>query len=634
MAKFIKLWILVSVACVAMGWTLSALHELTTVGYGISFMLFGVGFGIWVRLRGHPAGWWRSGRDWKPRWRRRFSRLLPRVYAVAAIVVLAGGALFAPRNYDALTYRIPRILHWWTSSGWHWIETPIDRMNLSGAGFEWLMMPLFAFSHSDRFFFLINVAAYLLMPSLVFGVFAGLGVPRRAAWYWMWLMPMGLCYIMQGGSIGNDSFAVTYTLAAIWFGLRAAHSGRVSDLWLAILAGALLTGVKGSNLPLPLAVGWAILPALKLIRVRPFSSLTVLLLAVFVSYAPTAWLNENYTGHWTGDPHNIGKLQVQKPLAGIVGNSLQLAVQSLEPPFLPMAGSAQVWVLQRLPSGLRAFMLEGFPRFDLGFRELPQEEASGLGLGVTVIVLLALWGTLTAWRSYPMARWPSAARRGLTIGLLAWLSLLAFMVKLGSESTGRLLAAYYPLLLLPILVHPSQGDWVRSRWRCVLAACVGITATAVLVLSPARPLWPAEWVLGWIADKLPKSDLIVRGQRVYEVYRHRNDIFADFRKQIPDDVTAIGVIGTGDVMESSLWQPFGRRKVVDLLDLPRNKPPGLEWVVVKNGVVADNPQSFEEWGRNTGGRLVASEMITSKVHVGPELWSLLRFTGAASPTIP
>jgi len=559
----------------------------------------------------------------------RFGRLLPMVYAAAVIVVILGGALYAPRNYDALTYRVPRILHWWTASSWHWIQTPNDRMNLSGTGFEWMMMPLFAVSHSDRLFFLINVAAYLLMPGLVFGVFACLGVPRRAAWYWMWLLPMGLCYLMQAGSIGNDSVAVTYMLGAIWFGLRAAKNGQVSDLWLAILSGALLTGVKGSNLPLPLAVGWAIWPALKLVRLRPASSLFVFLLALMVSYAPTAWFNELYTGHWTGDPYNASGLQVQKPLAGIVGNSLQLAAQSLEPPFLPMAAPAQAWVWKHLPGGLRSFIEQGFPRFDLGFRELPQEEASGLGLGVSLIAILSFLGVLAAWRSKPLSAWRPEARNGLAIGLLAWLSLLVFMVKLGSESTGRLLAAYYPLLLLPILVHPSQATWVRPRWRHVLAAWVGATALVVLALSPARPLWPAQMVLGWFSKNLPGNQLIVRAQRVYDVYGRRNDAFAGLRTQIPDAVSTIGVIEDMDDLECSLWRPYGRRNVVDLVGLERNKTPGLEWVVVKDRIVTNNFRSFEQWTRLTGGSPISSLMITSKVQAGPEKWSLIRFTAPA-----
>ena len=629
MVIFIKLWILVSAACVAAGWILSAAHELNTLGYATFFAMAGLGFAIWVRHRGGLAGWKWNTRDLARRWRRRFGRLLPMIYALTVIVVILGGALYPPRNYDALTYRVPRILHWWTASSWHWIPTPNDRMNLSGTGFEWLMLPIFAASHNDHLFFLINVAAFLLMPGLVYGVLAGLGVPRRAAWYWMWLLPMGLCYLMQAGSIGNDSFAVTYTLAAIWFGLRAAGTGRVSDLWMAMLAGALLTGVKGSNLPLPLAVGWAIWPALKLARLRPLGSLLVLLLALLVSYLPTALFNEMYTGHWTGDPNNVDRLQAKTPLGGIIGNSLQLAAQSLEPPFFPMAIPAQAWVWRHLPEGLRSYLELSFPRFDLGFRELPQEEASGLGLGVTIIAFLSLFGSLAACRSKPLASWPAAARRGLTIGLLAWLSLLAYMIKLGSESTGRLVAAYYPLLLLPFLVHPSQAMWVRARWRHVLAACVGAVALLVLVLSPARPLWPAEWFLGQLSDKLPHNEFIARAHKVYEVYGHRNDAFAELRSQIPDSVSTIGVIGAGDDMESSLWRPFGRRTVVDLMELGRDKPPQIEWVVVKNEVVADKFKSFEDWSRRTGGTLVFSEMITSRVHSGPERWSLLRFTGTA-----
>ena len=143
MTILIILWILASVACVASGWILSGLHQLNTLGYAVFFAAVCLGFGLWARRRGLP-GWRWPRRGWTCRWRRRFGRMLPRIYALAAIFVILGGTLYAPRNYDALTYRIPRILHWWSAAAWHWIQTPNDRMNFSGAGFEWMMMPLFA----------------------------------------------------------------------------------------------------------------------------------------------------------------------------------------------------------------------------------------------------------------------------------------------------------------------------------------------------------------------------------------------------------------------------------------------------------------------------------------------------------
>ena len=148
-------------------------------------------------------------------------------------------------------------------------------MNLSGTAFEWLMMPVFMVTHSDRFFFLINIVSYLLLPSLVFLVFVATGFPRRVAWFWMWLLPAALCYAMQAGSISNDTIAVIYFLSAIYFALQARRTCDVRNLWLAFLAAGLLTGVKASNLPLLLPVAWAFWPALGLMERRLASSVAV-----------------------------------------------------------------------------------------------------------------------------------------------------------------------------------------------------------------------------------------------------------------------------------------------------------------------------------------------------------------------
>jgi hypothetical protein len=48
-------------------------------------------------------------------------------------------------------------------------------------------------------------------------------------------------------------------------------------------------------------------------------------------------------------------------------------------------------------------------------------------------------------------------------------------------------------------------------------------------------------------------------------------------------------------------------------------------VVVKDDLVGETPKSFDEWLRKMGGAVVADEMITSKVSVGPEKWSVVRF---------
>ena len=140
---------------------------------------------------------------------------------------------------------------------WHWIHTPVVRMNYSGCAFEWLTTPLVLFTKSDRALFLINFVPCLFLPGLVFSVFTRLGVNARVAWHWMWLLPASYNLLLQAGSIDNDAFGAVFALAAIDFGCRAWASQRVQDLWLSILAMALVTGTKPVSLPLLLP--WLIL---------------------------------------------------------------------------------------------------------------------------------------------------------------------------------------------------------------------------------------------------------------------------------------------------------------------------------------------------------------------------------------
>jgi hypothetical protein len=624
MIKFIKLWILASAACVAAGWILSALHELNLGGYAVFFFVF---------VAGLAAVWWRregcAGTKWG-RWNwHRFQRPLPLLFLLTAILAAVGGAVHAPNNYDALTYRFPRVLHWWGASGWHWIATPNERMNLSGTAFEWLMMPLFVVTHSDRLFFLINIVAYLLLPGLVFVVFVAGGAARRVAWFWMWLLPASLCYAMQAGSISNDTIAATYFLSAIYFAFEARRTCAVRNLWLAFLATGLLTAVKASNLPLLLPVAWAIWLALRLVEKRFAISVAVVLVSLLVSYLPTAALNQHFTGDWAGDPNNGERIKIQKPLAGILGNGLQLGLQSLEPPFLPLARTAENWVWNRFPENLQTVLKKDFPRFVVGFRELPQEESAGVGIGITVITLISIVAALHLRRRHQARATVPARSQGLTVGVLTWVALTVYMSKLGSESTSRLLAAYYPMLLLPFLLNQTQGFLVRQRWYKALAVCAALIALLAVILTPSRPLWPAQTFFDWAVERFPNNALLAHARMVYRVYHNRNDLFASLRQNIPESVSVIGLIEGGDDAETSLWRPYGARRVVHVLPGDCGREPGIHWFVVKNAMIGrGQPGDFDHWLQRNGGTLVVPQPVTAKALAGPETWSVVHFPGA------
>ena len=130
---------------------------------------------------------------------------------------------------------------------------------------------------------MINALGFLLLPGLLFAVFRRLGVARKVAWTWMWLLPLAYGYLTQAGSIGNDLLGALFGLLSVYFGLRARASKNVSDVWLAGLAAALLTGTKLSNLPLALPCLVAVWPALGLLKKNLAGTVAVAAVAVVVS---------------------------------------------------------------------------------------------------------------------------------------------------------------------------------------------------------------------------------------------------------------------------------------------------------------------------------------------------------------
>ena len=178
----IRFYLLWAVACVLTGWTLSALHWLTLAGYVVMLPLVMIGL-AWLTRDPAVMTLPRIQRRWGRARCRRFRRPLPMIYLAVLVLVFAGAISHAPANYDGLTYRLPRMLHWLSARGWIWIFTNNDRMNYAGTGWEWMAMPLLVL-RSDRALFLINAVGFLLLPGLIFSVFRQADITRRAAWAW------------------------------------------------------------------------------------------------------------------------------------------------------------------------------------------------------------------------------------------------------------------------------------------------------------------------------------------------------------------------------------------------------------------------------------------------------------------
>ncbi len=600
------------------GWGLSALHQLNAGGYALSLLLFAASFCFWQRRAGAEIFPRQTGKKFL----RRCRRPLPAFFLLVTALIFLGGALYAPTAFDALTYRLPRMLNWLAAGQWCWIPTFNERMNYSGVAWEWTALPLLALTHSDRVMFLINALGFVLMPGFLFSIFRHIGVARKVAWTWMWILPLGYGYITQAGGIGNDLTGTWLCLAAIYFGLRARRSGRLGDLWTALLAAALLTGVKLSNLPLALPCLVAVWPALPQLRKHLPASLAVVSLAVLSSAAPMMVLNQRHTGSWNGDPKNKYQMQIASPAAAFLGNSFLLAESSLMPPMLPAANE----INQRLTHALPRLVRDQFVRLPLNkLNELPGEEGAGLGLSVTLPLLVVL-GAAVIGRGRPgkslFALLPPVA-------LAAWVAVIFYMVKMGSEAGPRLLLPYYLLAALPVLLLPAQEILLRrGAWRMFLGVML-LGVLPVLVLSVSRPLWPAQFISKKMAQAHPENKLLQRLATTYATYASRNDFLAPLRAALPDSATEIGFIGNPNDSDYSLWRPFGHRQIKYLrADINHflDHPDETEWVVIKENVWPEiSPEPLATWAQSHHAKMIWSQPITELVFWGPENWCLLHF---------
>jgi hypothetical protein len=613
------------------GWILSSFHALNALGYVFCLLLFFSSAGFVLRL-GRFGGTTLLALT---RWRRWALHPLPALWLLAFLLALAGGLFFEPRNYDFLTYRLSRILHWWAEGRWHWIATNNERMNISGPGFEWVLTPFVILTHSARAAALMNVLNFGLMPGLLFRFLTALRVRPSVAYQWMWLFPGGYCFVTQAGSAGNDAYAVTYLLAGIIFALEADRTGNVAWLYASILSAALLTGVKASNIPLlaPVLTSWW--PARRLLP-RPIMPLAVVVtIAALSSFAPVAIANQLFAGQWAGDTGGASGLQIFNPIAGIVGNLLQLVVNTGLSPIMPFASMwnnvAAPRILQ-LPFG--TWLHHNFPRLEFTVREVASEENIGIGLGVA-----ALWMVLLARRVIiPHAGEASAhfhcrpwSVRGLPffLSIAGLLSLGVFLAKMGSEAGPRLLAPYYVILLIVVLLFTgSKHPRLRGPW---LGFCVLVQAVPVLLLliEPNRHLIPVPQ----IAHSVMRSPnaLLTRIDVVYSTYQSRADSLAPLRDLIPSDVTTIGFIADPDEPEVSLWRPFGSsRRVVDVIDSEKRESLPDYCVVLESWIKESTRMPVNEWAQVMRLHEVGRRTISMRAHDEPQIWVVL--TKAAPPS--
>jgi hypothetical protein len=639
--NFAIIWVLLSAWLCAVGWMLSAAHFLNKRGYLLALALTLAGALLFKK------SWWPAsgfhGPNWRKLWRR-FRRPAPLIVLGIMVLALTTGIYRFPENGDSSAYRIPRMLHWVAQSGWHWIRTDDSRQNMAGCGYEWLCAPLVVLVHSERWIFLPNVVAYFLLPGLLFSMFRRFEIASRAAWWWSWLVATGWCYTMQACTTDNDSLATVYALAALVFALRARENKKVGDVWIALLAAAVLTSVKPTNLPLLLPCFVALWPSWRLFFSRPVASSAIIVLAALASFLPTAFLNWHYAGSWRGYVGNPGEIvpgpavwwqwgrpfALPSPFWGIVGNSFYLVVQNLLPPFFPWAGAWNQAMLQfvQTPLGSHFAAFEGFGHLNRS----ATSASSGLGLCVVFVVLVSVFSIRL--RCKPVSSWVRPDFFTL-LCWAPWLAILAFMAKVGACQNARYLAPYYPLLLLPLLRQPGIAGLVRHRWWQRLVLLVMSATFAFMVFENGRQLVPSS-VFVWLQDH-PQRPKAIKILDAYYQARVSVAAYRDFATRHAAGEKVVGYATKCGGLEVGMWQPWGHGRVERIL--PDDSPAwvrsrGITGVFVGEEALRDKNETLQQWLDRFDAKLVDQMSYATDAGKPPTNFYFCRLNHASEPAAP
>ena len=626
-----EVWFLYSATCSAAGWLFSFFHILNAPAYLVLHIFFFLFISLLYRSQLKHLFRLRTLHKIRARFfpaRRSHEHplslrlLLPAAFFLLAFLALIAGSIYSPNNFDALTYRLPRVLYWLQDNGWSWLHTINVRLNNRATGFEWLIAPQLSLLHTDRLLFLLNYFSFLFLPGLLFNLFRECRAQPRTAWLWMWLFPTGYGYLLQSSSICNDAFATVYALSATTNALRFARDNKTRDLLFCLLSCALLTGAKASNLPLLLPVFLLLIFCWKSLLHAWRPLLAIILPLILASFIPAAYLNWKYCGDWTGTRLEPSRF-VSAPWIGLVGNFGQTLAQNFSPPVLPNARALDATLQSLLPYFIREPLRLNFEGgFTFGLGELPTE-ASGLGFGVSLCLLVASIMSLNQWPLF----WRTCNLPIRIFLITGPLSLAWFFTQTSLSGISRVVLPYFPIALAFIFVASNWSRLHRSR-LFILAVLLNLfLAILTIVIDPSRPLWPAQTLLSHSTSSPLIEKLRTRALSVYTNYGSRSDVFSPLRQLLPPNVSEVGFFNGGDDPVSSLWKPYSSlivREVTPKDNLASLQARGLHYIFAgERGLRENLSQSIEQWTTDLRGSVVATTILYPAVSRGAERWVLV-----------
>jgi len=309
----------------------------------------------------------------------------------------------------------------------------------------------------------------------------------------------------------------------------------------------------------------------------------------------------------------------------LANNWIGVGLENFAPPVFPVASKWNKWAPTHVPASwvplIDKYFEDSSAHWELG--ELRVEEGAGLGFGVSMLLLLSVVAAGWCWLRKPKIASPKPPDWvGRLVCIGSWVSLFVSLANLGIAGVARYCTPYYVPAVAGLLLGAGHYSVVRRRWWHAWAWVSFALAAMLLVVSQARPLWPARWALAHLGERFRTSSIGTRVFTVYEVYGDRADAFGPIRKSLPADASPLGLI-TFDDPETSLWRPFGLRRILHVKSIDTGgevRARGIKYVLVNEQKTGE---PFEQWLQRMNGRLLETRELRLRAGKPPFVWHLV-----------
>jgi hypothetical protein len=154
------------------------------------------------------------------------------------------------------------------------------------------------------------------------------------------------------------------------------------------------------------------------------------------------------------------------------------------------------------------------------------------------------------------------------------------------------------------------------------------------ILTPSRPLWPAQLILSRLAAHAPGNAILQRARNVYAVYAQRYDYLAPLKALLPATAHTIGFIPTDNDIEGTFWRPYGNRRYLEVLTPAPTDPVLSELregaiIASERGLTDRFKLTPEAYAASIHGRIIGEATVAQKVSIGPEKWFVIALDSQA-----